>query len=613
MDLIWIVIGLMAFCMPHLSASSVGVGLAWAGLPYPAELLGMLFVLVMLALVGIPQAWKEHLSTASLVTAVVLVLFECACGVLTQGAAGNLNLSFVGEVLHVVTAGLWLVHASLGDSKRPLGTRISRAACLLFAASGIAWYVAMAAIRTARFAWNYQLEVALWIATGVWVLPYLVALWTCNYAPRQFAVLATMPLAGTLVGNRLWWLVSLFAAPKPEGIATAWVAVAPVLACVGLVFVWMGTGERQGGNPCGERYQVPSDPEGTWYLSPKETVTGCSHLPLQRLAAYETLSEREREVLLQSLEGKSAAQIARDSGLAPTTVRTYLVRAFEKLGVSDARELLVKLRSSVEGAAEQTSTEAEETPTFSLSIIIAVPAVTIMIVALLVGLLPGGGPRNLAGLALAAAALVVGLVRQRPAEETLLWVPVFALLAGSSIALVTVAVALGPSTYLVRRAIIGLAFVAATLWLTRQARNLVPFSGALTCAFAGLVAVCLIPRGIRAQLLIHGVAVLPLAAVMLLVAWLLVRRATSDELASVASATLTGDERVLAYLTGRGLQEMVAQVALLTARDYPLSGIASTIGLSESTVTHYRKRAYDELEVKDKAGLIALLQKEAGL
>ena len=54
-------------------------------------------------------------------------------------------------------------------------------------------------------------------------------------------------------------------------------------------------------------------------------------------------------------------------------------------------------------------------------------------------------------------------------------------------------------------------------------------------------------------------------------------------------------------------------MALLTARDYPLGGIAATLGLADSTVNNYRTRTYAELGVKGKTELIELLEKEAGL
>lgn len=47
------------------------------------------------------------------------------------------------------------------------------------------------------------------------------------------------------------------------------------------------------------------------------------------------LSPREREILVLTAEGCSAPEIARRLHLAPTTVKTHLQHAYEKLGVSD--------------------------------------------------------------------------------------------------------------------------------------------------------------------------------------------------------------------------------------------------------------------------------------
>lgn len=55
------------------------------------------------------------------------------------------------------------------------------------------------------------------------------------------------------------------------------------------------------------------------------------------------LSERERSVLLGSLQGRSLAQLARELGVSRSTAGTYRLRAYTKLGVEsleDARELL---------------------------------------------------------------------------------------------------------------------------------------------------------------------------------------------------------------------------------------------------------------------------------
>ena len=52
-------------------------------------------------------------------------------------------------------------------------------------------------------------------------------------------------------------------------------------------------------------------------------------------SAGAVLTDREREVLKLTADGRSAPQIAEELYLSPTTVKTHLQRAYEKLGVSD--------------------------------------------------------------------------------------------------------------------------------------------------------------------------------------------------------------------------------------------------------------------------------------
>ena len=52
-------------------------------------------------------------------------------------------------------------------------------------------------------------------------------------------------------------------------------------------------------------------------------------------ASGPVLSDREREVLKLTADGRSAPQIAEELFLSPTTVKTHLQHAYEKLGVSD--------------------------------------------------------------------------------------------------------------------------------------------------------------------------------------------------------------------------------------------------------------------------------------
>jgi len=51
--------------------------------------------------------------------------------------------------------------------------------------------------------------------------------------------------------------------------------------------------------------------------------------------ATDRLSAREREILRAVAAGTSLAVIGRELALSPATVKTYLHRAYDKLGVND--------------------------------------------------------------------------------------------------------------------------------------------------------------------------------------------------------------------------------------------------------------------------------------
>ncbi|RYY97887.1 MAG: LuxR family transcriptional regulator, partial [Comamonadaceae bacterium] len=55
------------------------------------------------------------------------------------------------------------------------------------------------------------------------------------------------------------------------------------------------------------------------------------------------LTDREREVLTRILDGVTVNRIAEDLKLRPTTVATYRLRAYEKLGVTCRQELFATL------------------------------------------------------------------------------------------------------------------------------------------------------------------------------------------------------------------------------------------------------------------------------
>ena len=190
----------------------------------------------------------------------------------------------------------------------------------------------------------------------------------------------------------------------------------------------------------------------------------------------------------------SSTEIGEAVGIAAPTARTYLSRAYGKLGVAGSQKVIEALRTAIETHAAA-PTIADDGPAFSPAIIIAVPAVVIMFASIATGLVPGAYASLVAN-ALALAVLVVGIIRLRELPSAPRWMPTTALLVGSALALVSTAVALGPEAFLIRHAVLGLAVVAAALILTRRASNFNGSQPALTCAFTGLVALCLVPCGI---------------------------------------------------------------------------------------------------------------------
>ena len=66
----------------------------------------------------------------------------------------------------------------------------------------------------------------------------------------------------------------------------------------------------------------------------------------------ELLSERERQVIQQVAAGMSNREIAKVLDLSPHTVKNYLFRIFDKLGVSSRTELLYLTLNNSQGAAK---------------------------------------------------------------------------------------------------------------------------------------------------------------------------------------------------------------------------------------------------------------------
>jgi DNA-binding NarL/FixJ family response regulator len=81
---------------------------------------------------------------------------------------------------------------------------------------------------------------------------------------------------------------------------------------------------------------------GKRFLSPRITEVMIHDYLHGRVDAspLESLSKREREVLLLVVQGRANAEIAQNLSLSPKTVETYRARILQKLGVSDTVELV---------------------------------------------------------------------------------------------------------------------------------------------------------------------------------------------------------------------------------------------------------------------------------
>lgn len=88
--------------------------------------------------------------------------------------------------------------------------------------------------------------------------------------------------------------------------------------------------------------------------------------PQDKPAPIEGLSKREREIARLLVAGYSGVNVAAISGLSENTVRTYVRRLYQKLGVSNRADLVRKLMSPAEAASNAPSAVISPPPDSSL-------------------------------------------------------------------------------------------------------------------------------------------------------------------------------------------------------------------------------------------------------
>lgn len=336
---------------------------------------------------------------------------------------------------------------------------------------------------------------------------------------------------------------------------------------------------------------------------------------LGRLPGSEVLSLREREVLLLDLAGEKTAAVAEKLGISRSSIGTHRERAYEKLAVASRQELLGLLldQAGAEGDEEAPSGPAPHDV--------------------------GRGARRLVEGALAPLAVALGALACSLGLPTwfaswvVLLVSCALLLSGLALATARAhdlgdsdahrlstlfgAIALTGSLAALSRASPDEGMAASLLalclgWATLRGRFRDAFAGSpLALALGGCAgltaALPASPHSMTRQCTI--LALLACAALALRMRQLEAAQERSD----LADCVLVGRERVRSYLMGRGLSELESDVALLAALGFDSESTARRLHASPHTVASYRSRAYDRLGVKDRAGLRALLRREADL
>jgi DNA-binding CsgD family transcriptional regulator len=88
--------------------------------------------------------------------------------------------------------------------------------------------------------------------------------------------------------------------------------------------------------------------------------------PQDKAAPIEGLSKREREIARLLVAGYSGVNVAAISGLSENTVRTYVRRLYQKLGVANRADLVRKLMSPAEAKSSTQSAVISPPPDSSL-------------------------------------------------------------------------------------------------------------------------------------------------------------------------------------------------------------------------------------------------------
>ena len=583
MDAFGLAIGTFLLALPHLALAQGGLVAAWPGLPFPGELLAV--IAASAAAPNVPKRLRTHMPAALLVAGGTLVLFEAWC--LGQGHAG-MNAIVVGlveEILHGAAVALWVICLRLEDAgcTRKLDALPFVAAAL----GGVLWYVGMQELHLDTTFYMAQIDLISWGFTLVWSACAATFLMLTERG-REPTFLATLAVfAGVLAGNRLWWVLDAFGVHVPiSGMAIAAIAVLLMAAAAVL------TRRLPAETPAPEKADEAADQQG---LLSSERVHAAA------------LTARERTVIEFALAGATVDETAEALGIARATAGTYRSRALAKLGMHSIQELLGEIRQ-LEGVSMPAAVDDAEPRPALWDARLAVAAASLVAIAALLRLLPTERLVNLVLILIFTCAFAAGLAgfarsgqASHPSNGS---VP---MLIGAACALIVTGCAFGPGIYLVRRIVIS-AFVCYATLLVLDTKD-VPE----TLMWFGLTGLVLALPGPHVSVVVSSAGwATGSAAFFTLLAHLVHELKRERRLADLANATLAADGRKLAYLRGRGLGELEAQVALLTAQGFDRASIAKTLSISPSTVASYRSATYAALGINDRKALAATLSGQTG-
>ncbi len=610
-----IVLGSAAMAVPDF-ATTTSLSVATGGITQGASL-AALIVLSLLA-TSVPRGSSEkRIRGASILLSLSLIAFEVGCLLVRDSwlAWNYLSVSpamaLVERLLRVAVAACLMgvlirPRPSEGPIAAPAMVVVPLLLCLC---AGVGWYVfswfAPAPLTTSSLPALGTLGASLlgWIITAVYAFFSFLITWKGSVGRLGGWPLLVAFLGGALYANAALRLVGTNLMPNSEKVFFLVVlAVVAVSLLLGGTLIWLKSHGAWGS----EGSQMPT---GSLNATPGERFP---QVVIDRMQNSGLLSRREREVVLLELEGKTRQEIARALCISRSTVATHLGRAYEKLGVSSRQELLSKLLDEVQIDPEKKPHALPLTiPGTSRLGGLLVPLCAVAL-ALLCGLLVSE-PVLAAMLTIAGElALMWGVwlaVWSKDERKLSLDVLLQEILEGTLVAGGLCVVLAWPGVELGLVGVLCLLAGWSSSYVSPCSGSSYRYPALIAAGATGLSLVSLVSGQVSSSLLMVAPALIACLVLLACVVRINVRQSRIE----VADVILEGSDRTRAYLMGRGLSELEASIALLTALGFDSVSIAGRLDVSTSTVSSCRSCGYKKLEVEHRSGLSALLRREAGM